>query len=94
MMNCNSGRNYRVVWFDVWGNEKDGFEVNNRYVTDDIVYISDDATRKEILQALYNMRIINTCDMQKLSVDDYSYDSCIEVTFKNGMPLLALETEA
>lgn len=40
-----------IDYFDVWGNEEDGWEVNNQCKVDEIT-ISDDVTDEEILKYL------------------------------------------
>lgn len=42
---------YQLWSYDVWGNKKDGFEVNNRY-RDCIVEIPEDAIDREIIKII------------------------------------------
>ena len=85
---------YRLVnYFDVWGNEADGWEINNLCVEFDDLTISDDATDKEILEYLKMIRFLNTSDMRKLYVDSSMYDGVIEIFERKGMkPICRLET--
>lgn len=46
-------RTYQVISYDVWGNPKDGFEVNDQYTTSYRITLPDNPTDKEILTALY-----------------------------------------
>lgn len=43
---------YRLYNYDVWGNEHDGFEVNDVYRTSTIVDIPDDANDETIIRIL------------------------------------------
>ena len=43
---------YEIISYDVWGNKKDGFEVNDAHHTGLEIEIADGATDKEIVQAL------------------------------------------
>jgi len=45
-------KTYKVVSYDVWGNKKDGFEVNEAHYTSFTVELSEDATNREIVKAL------------------------------------------
>ncbi len=48
----NYVREYTIHSLDVWGNETDGFQVNDIYPSSGTVQISDQATDREILEAL------------------------------------------
>ena len=43
---------YEIVVYDVWGNAKDGFEVNAAYTTGEVVDIPDDASDYQINRLL------------------------------------------
>ena len=84
-------RKYRLVnYFDVWGNEKDGYEVNNLCTEADDLWIDDDSTTKEIANFLVSIGFLNTNDMRRLYFeDDGTY---IEIYQRKGMyPLGRLE---
>lgn len=84
-------RKYRLVnYFDVWGNEKDGYEVNNLCTEADDLWIDDDSTLKEIAKFLVQIGFLVTSDMRKLYLeDDGTY---IEIYQRKGMyPLGRLE---
>lgn len=87
-------RKYRLInYFDVWGNEKDGYEVNNLCTEADDLWIDDDSTLKEIAKFLVQIGFLVTSDMRKLYLeDDGTY---IEIYQKKGMyPLGRLEVIA
>ncbi len=43
---------FKVWEYDVWGNEEDGYSVNNRFETDITLCVSEDATDEDIIKAL------------------------------------------
>lgn len=43
---------HKILSLDVWGNEKDGFEINDQHGTDIIVEIPENATDKEAVKIL------------------------------------------
>ncbi len=81
---------YRLVnYFDVWGNKKDGYEVNNQCVEADDLVIADDATPKEICEYLKSINMLATSDMRRLEVVDWG--DMIEINErKSGCPLFGL----
>lgn len=91
MENKTGYTRYRLIdYFDVWGNEKDGYEVNNLCVAYDDLYISDDSTHKEILQYLQKTGFLNTSDMRKVYIDDQG--EMLEIyQRKNNYPIGRLE---
>lgn len=62
---------YRLInYFDVWGNEKDGYEINNLCVEADDLWISDDSTEKEILKFLVQIGFLRTSDRRKVYIEE------------------------
>lgn len=97
-MNANVDKNIKSVaarfklinYFDVWGNAKDGWEINNQCVEFDDLYITDDCSKKEILDYLKNNGYLTTSDMRRLEVVDYG--EVIEINErKGGKPLYGLQ---
>ena len=78
-----------VNYFDVWGNKKEGYEVNDQCVEADDVIIADDATPKEICEYLKSIGMLVTSDMRRLEVVDYG-DSIEINERKSGCPLFSL----
>ena len=77
-----------INYFDVYGNPKDGFTVNNQCTEINDLYIDDTATGKEICTYLKNAGYLQTDDMRMLSVIDDG--TVIEIQLKNGFPLFGL----
>lgn len=57
-----------IDYHDVWGNAKDGYEVNNLAVVEEDIYISDDASKDDILRLLkrigYLKKSLRHCDIE------------------------------
>lgn len=87
MANVNT---YTLInYFDVWGNEKDGWEVNNQCVEFDDLNLVDDITPKEICEYLKSINMLATSDMRRLEVVDMG--DLIEINERKGhKPLFAL----
>ncbi len=86
---------YKLIdYYDICGNEKEGYEVNNlcTWITD--IEIADDATDADIINYLKSIKYLNeraTTETVELSGDDDFY---IELTEKEtGRPLGRLERE-
>ena len=85
-----TGHYYTLVnYFDVWGNAKDGWEINNQCVEVDDLYLDDEITYKEILDYLKNAGYLVNSDMRRLCVE--SDGTNYEIYKRKGMePLYAL----
>ena len=82
---------WNVVNYDVWGNAKDGFEVNGAFYFEHNVEISDDADKKDIIKAMKQIGFFHKFVRSNM-VDISWYDSMIEFTQrKDGMPLGRIE---
>lgn len=82
---------YRLVnYFDVWGNEEDGYEVNDSCVEFDDLMITDDAEDKDIINYLIEIGFLIEAAREKVDVNN-SFD-WIEIEQKDtGYPLCRLE---
>ncbi len=61
---------YELINYDVWGNENDGFEVNNKFRTGQFVEIPDGAGDDEIVQILKANGIIKkTARTKSIEID-------------------------
>jgi len=43
---------YQYISYDVWGNETDGYEVNQTFTTNQYVQLNEDMTDSEIIDSL------------------------------------------
>lgn len=82
---------YRLIdYFDVLGNAKDGYEVNNLCCVFDDLYLSNDCTDKEILNYLKEIGYLSTSDMRKIRLVNYCDFMEIE-QIKGNYPIGRLE---
>lgn len=90
MEKTSSYTKYRLIdYFDVWGNEEDGFEVNNLACIEENIIISDDSTNEDIINYLFKICYLNTNDCSLFEVEN-NWDM-IEISLKNGFPVCRLE---
>lgn len=79
-----------VNYFDVWGDEEGGWQVNDLCVEFDDLNITDDATDKDILEYLRQIGFLSTSDMRRLYLEDMG--DMIEIyQRKDNYPLGRLE---
>ena len=79
-----------VDYDDVWGNKKEGYEVNHERVIKRKLEIPDDATDKEIVQLLNDIDYLITTDMRKIRLEDMG--EFIEIYEKRiNLPICRLE---
>jgi hypothetical protein len=86
---------YKVInYFDVWGNEEDGWEVNN-LCSEGYITVKDYTNVEEIVQALKDMErpfLNELATVEALEVhNDYEMIEFFEK--RNGMPLFRLELQ-
>ena len=83
------GKYTLINYFDVWGNKKEGYEINNQCKECDDLIIADDSSDKDILKYLKNDGYLKTDDLRRLYVDNYG--DMIEIfERKTQKPLYAL----
>nr|DAN68017.1 MAG TPA: hypothetical protein [Caudoviricetes sp.] len=87
------GSKYRLInYFDVWGNEEDGYEVNDLCVEETGIFIADDSTDQEVLNLLVRIGFLTTDDPEKVCV--INNGDMIEIeSVEDGCPLGRLERE-
>lgn len=87
------GSKYRLInYFDVWGNEEDGYEVNDLCVEETDIFIADNSTDQEVLSLLVRIGFLTTDDPEKVCIK--WEDDMIEIEgVKTGVPLGRLEKE-
>lgn len=63
-------KRYRLYDYDVWGNEEDGWEVNDVFKTDNIAALNPKWSDKEIIKALKTQSIIvSEVDEKKVEIE-------------------------
>jgi hypothetical protein len=79
---------YQLVLLDVWGNEEDGFEVNDISKTQTFIEIPDASTDDEIMAILEKNEIIRPVGV---SVNDIWYPDIFIDDAKTGKPIIRLD---
>lgn len=83
---------WRLVTYDVWGNEEDGYEVNNKFSTSTVVSIRENATDDQVITALRRAGVIK--GVRSKSIDLDGDDEVIAVTdARDGQPAFELVKE-
>ena len=81
---------WQVVDLDVWGNEEDGFEVNNVFRLDIYIDLPEDFTKTDVIKALKQVGYLKKhIQNRQLSMEDNEDFILIEQT-KNGCPVCYL----
>jgi hypothetical protein len=78
---------FEIINYDVWGNPKDGFEVNNSFSTGIVIDINEDDSDKTILKKLKEVGYLKkTAKFNCFEIDgDFDYSLYINhVTIKDG----------
>lgn len=80
-----------IDYFDIWGNENDGYEVNNLCVVFDDLFISDGITNGELIDYLKKINFFSE-DATENTITVNDMGDMIEFeTSDNGYPLCRLE---
>ena len=78
---------FRICELDVLGNAEEGYDVNDVYVTDEVITITEDATDDDICDWLRNNLYPN---LPAITIDgDYEFNLFIDAE-EDGRPLLEL----
>jgi hypothetical protein len=79
-----------IYYFDVWGNSREGFEVNNQ-CEQAIMEFPDWPTNKELLQRLKNINFIKKTTRMNSVEFDNSYMEAYCINERNGKPFCFVE---
>lgn len=80
-------------YFDVYGNETDGFEVNNLCKIEDDIVFADDCTKDEIIDFLKRIEFLtDKCTPDDFSVEFWNPDF-IEIFLNNGYPVCSFRKQ-
>ena len=86
------GSYYKLIdYFDVLGNEEDGWEVNNLCEVESEIFVADDATDEEILVYLKEIGYLTTSDPTEVTINSQDGQFIEIEVAKTGMPLGRLE---
>lgn len=79
MTTATRTNNYTLIdYFDVWGNQSDGWEVNDQMPISRNMEIPEDAEDAEILSLLKNSGYLTTDDGAQVGIEEYG-DGIIEI---------------
>ena len=82
-----------VNYFDVWGNEEEGYEINNLCNEAEGITITDDASEKDILKYLVQIGFLTTSDRRKVRIDTTDWDMMEIYAVKGNYPIGSLRRE-
>lgn len=80
-------------YFDVGGNAKDGWEVNNMCKEVEGITIVDNASEKDILEYLKLIHFLTTSDRRQVRIDTSDWDMMEIYAVKGNYPLGSLRRE-
>jgi hypothetical protein len=80
---------YQIVFYELWGNSKDGYEVNDTFPTSETVIIGETATDEEIVKILTDYIIgLDSVNISDICIDgEPEYTLYVEL---NGKPFVEL----
>ena len=82
---------FRLVhYFDVWGNAKDGYEVNN-LCEEAILEFKEDPSEMEVLKKLKEIGFIKKSVRRNSVYFDHNCSDMIEINTRKGIPFCRLE---
>lgn len=84
---------YRLLDYEVWGNARDGWDINGCQDTGKCIIIETTHTKKDILKSLKDQGYLSdACSLRNIVLDNSTYENAIEIYEKKGMkPLGRLE---
>ena len=79
---------YRLIdYFDVWGNETDGWEVNNLTEVESNIIIAEDATDEGIIDFLISINYLKPESKENVYLESYDNEMIEIVRTKDDYPL-------
>lgn len=75
--------NYRLYNYDVWGNAKDGYDVNNVFNTGEVYELDDTWTDKQIISELKKQGAINKRAKNSLIRIDGEFEYSLYFEYKD-----------
>lgn len=83
-----------IDYFDVWGNEEDGWEVNDLCTLFDDLHLTEDVTDKDIIDYLYSIEYLSGNNPDDYEVLWTDRDFCEIFLAENQYPICRLERVA
>lgn len=80
-----------INYFDVWGNEKDGWEVNNQCLESKTLELPEDFNNADLLKELKAKGFIKKhCRLNMLNFEQLGFESIEISERRNGMPIYCI----
>ena len=83
---------YQLITYDVWGNDTDGYKVNNAFTTSDYITLTGDETDDQILQIMIDAGISSTDAIGKIEFTGEHEYSLYAEWVSNGKPAFELRS--
>ena len=81
---------YKILDYDVWGNAKDGYEINDVYSTQHTIEINELCYLNNIIKKLKDIDYLNPKTRTKFEIDDYNYGTIYITRKRDGLPICEL----
>lgn len=79
---------YKLIdYFDVWGNETDGWEVNDLTIVEEDIIIAEDATDEGIIDFLISINYLKSESKENVYLESYDNEMIEIVRTKDDYPL-------
>ena len=85
-------KTYRIYELDVWGNEADGFDVNDAFRTHFTCELPDNFTDTELINKLKDFYFAPSVNNDDVEISDIGDDTVIYIDY-NGKPQIELRLE-
>lgn len=60
---------YELITYDIWGNEDEGYEVNDVFRTGDLIEVNETMTDNDIIRAMIEAGLCNTNALNKIEIE-------------------------
>ena len=83
---------YKLIdYFDVWGNEEDGWEVNDLTTVEEDIVIAEDSTDEEIIDFLIQIEYLKPEARENVHLESYDNEMIEIIQTKDDYPIGRLE---
>ena len=83
---------YKLIdYFDVWGNEEDGWEVNDVTTVENDIVIAEDSTDEEIIDFLVRIEYLKPETKDLVYLESYDNEMIEIIARENDYPIGRLE---
>ena len=83
---------YKLIdYFDVWGNETDGWEINDLTTVEDDIIFAEDSSDEEIIDFLIQIEYLKPEARENVHLESYDNEMIEIVQTKDDYPIGRLE---